>query len=81
MYDNSKDREILRKGLGKNLITDKDREEMRRKLVSGEMVIISDDDLSRPYYPLVPLKKVQDDFLKNDARKWYDHIIIHRKLR
>ena len=61
MYDNSKDREILRKGLGKNLITDKDREEMRRKLVSGEMVIISDDDLSRPYYTLVPLKKVQDD--------------------
>lgn len=34
---------------------------MRRKLVSGEMVIISDDDLSRPYYPLVPLEKVQDD--------------------
>lgn len=61
MYDNSKDREILRKGLGKNLITDKDREEMHRKLASGEMVIISDDDLSRPYYPLVPLKKVQDD--------------------
>ena len=57
MYDNSKDREILRKGLGKNLITDKDREEMRRKLSSGEMVIISDDDLSRPYYSLVPLKK------------------------
>lgn len=61
MYDNSKDREILRKGLGKNLITDKDREEMNRKLASGEMVIISDDDLSRPYYSLVPLKKVQDD--------------------
>ena len=61
MYDNSKDREILRKGLGKNLITEKDREEMRRKLSSGKMVIISDDDLSRPYYPLVPLKKVQND--------------------
>lgn len=61
MYDNSKDREILRKGLGKNLITDKDREEMCRKLASGKMVIISDDDLSRPYYLLVPLKKVQDD--------------------
>ena len=60
MYDNSKDREILRKGLGKNLITDKDREEMRRKLASVEMVIVSNDDLSRPYYPLVPLKKVQD---------------------
>ena len=58
MYDNSKDREILRKGLGKNLITEKDREEMNRKLASGEMVIISDDDLSRPYYSLVPLKKV-----------------------
>ena len=42
---------------------------MRRKLASGEMVIISDDDLSRPYYPLVPLEKVQDDFSKNDARK------------
>lgn len=64
MYDNSKDREILRKGLGKNLITDKDREEMRRKLVSGEMVIISDDDLSRPYYSLVPLEKSQSDLRK-----------------
>lgn len=61
MYDNSKDREILRKGLGKNLITEKDCEEMRRKLASGEMIIVSDDDLSKPYYPLVPLKKVQDD--------------------
>lgn len=64
MYDNSKDREILRKGLGKNLITEKDREEMRRKLASGEMVIISDDDLSRPYYPLVPLEKSQADLRK-----------------
>lgn len=26
-----------------------------------EMVIMSDDDLSRPYYPLVSLKKAQDD--------------------
>lgn len=34
---------------------------MHRKLASGEMVIILDDDLSRPYYLLVPLKKVQDD--------------------
>lgn len=64
MYDNSKDREILRKGLGKNLITEKDREEMRRKLASGEMVIISDDDLSRPYYPPVPLEKSQADLRK-----------------
>lgn len=64
MYDNSKDREILRKGLGKNLITEKDREEMRRKLASGEMVIISDDDLSRPYYPPVLLEKSQADLKK-----------------
>lgn len=64
MYDNSKDREILRNGLGKNLITDKEREEMNRKLASGEMVIISDDDLSRPYYPLVPLEKSQADLRK-----------------
>lgn len=64
MYDNSKDREILRKGLGKNLITDKDREEMHRKLASGEMVIISDDDLSRPYYPPVSLEKSQADLRK-----------------
>lgn len=64
MYDNSKDREILRKGLGKNLITEKDREEMRRKLASGEMVIMSDDDLSRPYYPLVSLEKPQADLRK-----------------
>lgn len=64
MYDNSKDREILRKGLGKNLITEKYREEMYRKLASGEMVIISDDDLSRPYYPLVSLEKSQADLRK-----------------
>lgn len=64
MYDNSKDREILRRGLGKNLITEKDREEMRRKLASGEMVIMSDDDLSRPYYPLVSLEKPQADLRK-----------------
>lgn len=64
MYDNSKDREILRRGLGKNLITDKDREEMHRKLASGEMVIISDDDLSRPYYPPVSLEKPQADLRK-----------------
>lgn len=64
MYDNSKDREILRKGLGKNLITEKDREEMRRKLASGEMVIVSNDDLSRPYYPLVSLEKPQADLRK-----------------
>lgn len=64
MYDNSKDREILRKGLGKNLITEKDREEMHRKLASGEMVIISDDDLSRPYYPPVSLEKSQADLRK-----------------
>lgn len=64
MYDNSKDREILRKGLGKNLITEKDREEMRRKLASGKMVIMSDDDLSRPYYPPVSLEKSQADLRK-----------------
>lgn len=64
MYDNSKDREILRKGLGKNLITEKDREEMCRKLASGEMIIMSDDDLSRPYYPPVSLEKSQADLRK-----------------
>lgn len=64
MYDNSKDREILRKGLGKNLITEKDREEMRRKLASGEMVIMSDDDLSRPYYPPVTLEESKANLRK-----------------
>ena len=61
-----------RRGLGKNLITDKDREEMRRKLASGEMVIVSNDDLSRPYYPLVPLKKVQDDLRRMMAETEVD---------
>ena len=61
MYDNSKDREILRKGLGKNLITEKDREEMRRKLASGEMVIISDDDLSSEYdQPESIIERIED---------------------
>lgn len=64
MYDNSKDREILRKGLGKNLITEKDREEMRRKLASGEMVIVSNDDPYRPYYPPVTLEESKANLRK-----------------
>ena len=37
---------------------------IQRGIKSGRLTVVSHDDLSRPYHPLVPLKKTQDDLRK-----------------
>lgn len=59
-YDYS-DPEVLKRLLGKHYMSDEKRKELEEKTASGELVIISDDDPFRPYYPPVSLEKSQAD--------------------
>ena len=53
--------EYLKEHLGKHYMTEEDEREFNRKIESGEMVVISNDDPYRPYYPPVSLEKSQAD--------------------
>lgn len=57
-------REKMEKLFGESLMTDEMYKERQRQIESGERIVISRDDLSRPYHPLVSLKKTQDDLKK-----------------
>lgn len=62
-YDYS-DPEVLKRLLCKHYMSDEKRKELEEKTASGELVVISNDDPFRPYYPLVPLEKSQADLRK-----------------
>lgn len=68
--------EYLRERLGKYYMTEEDEKEFNRKIASGELVVISNDDQCAPYYPPVSLEKLQADLrrLMDDARKSGDLI-------
>ena len=63
--------EYLRERLGKYYMTEEDEKEFNRKIASGELVVISNDDPYSTYYPPVLLEKSQADLrrLMDDARK------------
>ena len=63
--------EYLKECLGKHYMTEEDEREFNRKIASGELVVISNDDPFRPYYPPVSLEKSQADLrrLMDEARK------------
>ena len=54
-------REEARKLFGEFLMTDEKMQELQRKIDSGELVVVSHDDLHRKRHPLVPLEKTQED--------------------
>lgn len=66
--------EYLRERLGKYYMTEEDEKEFNRKIASGELVVISNDDPYAPYYPPVSLQKSQADLrrLMDEARKSSD---------
>ena len=68
--------EYLRERLRKYYMTEEDEKEFNRKIASGELVVISNDDPCAPYYPMVSLQKSQVDLRKlmDDARKSGDLI-------
>lgn len=49
--------EYLKERLGKYYMTEEDEREFNRKIASGELVVISNDDQCAPYYPPVSLEK------------------------
>ena len=57
-------REEARKLFGDNLVTEEHKKMIQHGIKSGRLTVVSHDDLSRPYHPLVPLKKTQDDLRK-----------------
>lgn len=57
-------REEARKLFGDNLVTEEHKKMIQRGIKSGRLMVVSHDDLSRPYHPLVHLKKTQDDLRK-----------------
>ena len=63
--------EYLRERLGKYYMTEEDEKEFNRKIASGELVVISNDDPCAPYYPPVSLEKSQADLriMMAEARK------------
>ena len=69
-YDYS-DPEVLKRLLGKHYMSNEKRKELNEKVASGELVVISNDDSFRPYYPPVSLEKTQADLkrLMDEARK------------
>lgn len=50
-------REEARKLFGDNLVTEEHKKMIQRGIKSVRLTVVSYDDLSRPYYPLVPLKR------------------------
>lgn len=68
--------EYLKERLGKYYMTEEDEKEFNKKIASGELVVISNDDQCAPYYPPVSLEKSQADLrgLMDDARKSGDLI-------
>lgn len=63
--------EYLKDHLGKYYMTEEDEKEFNRKVASGKLVVISNDDQCAPYYPMVSLQKSQADLrrLMDEARK------------
>lgn len=58
------DPEVLKKLLGDHYMTEEDRKKRKAKIASGELVIISDDDPYRPYYPPVTLEESKANLRK-----------------
>ena len=57
-------REEMIRLLGDNLITEEEEKILQRRVASGELIVVSCDDLHRKRHPLVSLKKTQDDLKK-----------------
>lgn len=58
------DEEVLKEMFGDLYMTEEDRKERDAKIASGELVIISDDDPYRPYYPPVTLEESKANLRK-----------------
>ena len=58
------DEEVLKEMFGDLYMTEEDRKERDAKIASGELVIISDDDPYRPYYPPVILEESKANLRK-----------------
>ena len=58
------DPEVLKEMFGDLCMTDEERKERDAKIASGELVIISDDDPYRPYYPPVTLEESKANLRK-----------------
>lgn len=58
------DEEVLKEMFGDLYMTEKERKERDAKIASGELVIISNDDPYRPYYPPVTLEESKANLRK-----------------
>lgn len=58
------DPKVLKEILGDHYMTEEDRKKREAKIASGELVIISDDDPYRPYYPPVTLEESKANLRK-----------------
>ena len=58
------DEEILKEMFGDLYMTEEERKERDAKIASGELVIISNDDPYRPYYPPVTLEESKANLRK-----------------
>lgn len=58
------DPEVLKEMFGDLCMTDEERKERDAKIALGELVIISDDDPYRPYYPPVTLEESKANLRK-----------------
>ena len=58
------DEEVLKEMFGDLYMTEEERKERDAKIASGELVIISDDDPYRPYYPPVTLEESKANLRK-----------------
>ena len=59
-------REEARKLFGDNLVTEERKKMIQRGIKSGRLTVVSHDDLSRPYHPLVHLKDGYDSMHSED---------------
>lgn len=64
--------EYLRERLGKYYMTEEDEKEFNRKIASGELVVISNDDPCASYYPPVSLENVSLEKSQADLRRLMD---------
>lgn len=58
------DEEVLKEMFGDLYMTEEERKERDAKIASGELVVISDDDPYRPYYPPVTLEESKANLRK-----------------
>lgn len=58
------DEEVLKEMFGDLYMTEEERKERDAKIASGELVIISNDDPYRPYYPPVTLEESKANLRK-----------------